>query len=400
MVSMDQRIVRKRPMEMLRNGRGLTDVVKVVTGMRRCGKSTLMEMYADELRTSGVPDEDIVSINLESKEYMDLETPEQLLDAIVGRIGDSGIKYVFIDEVQNVIGWERAISALIVTKRCDIHITGSNSHMLSSELATHISGRYVEISLTPLSFCEYMELHPGDRRQRFNEYLRFGALPEVDPSRGKEFCDAQLMGIYNTVLVKDILRRLERGDARTLEAIARFLYSNIGNITNIDSIADTLKIGNAKVSKYVSMLSEAFLFYDAERYDIVGKKILKTNGKFYASDLGIRNVALKGSGMADISRPLENLVYLELVRRGYTVRIGSIKDREVDFTASKDGRTEYYQVCQTMLAESTRERELYSLGSIRDNYPKTVLTLDDYGLGSEDGIEVVNVIDWFMSSEL
>lgn len=400
MVSMDRRIVRKRPMEMLRNGRGLTDVVKVVTGMRRCGKSTLMEMYADELRASGVPDEDIVSINLESKEYMDLETPEQLLDATVGRIGDSRIKYVFIDEVQNVIGWERAISALIVTKRCDIHITGSNSHMLSSELATHISGRYVEISLTPLSFCEYMELHPGDRRQRFNEYLRFGALPEVDPSRGKEFCDAQLMGIYNTVLVKDILRRLERGDARTLEAIARFLYSNIGKITNIDSIADTLKIGNAKVSKYVSMLSEAFLFYDAERYDIVGKKILKTNGKFYASDLGIRNVTLRGSGMADISRPLDNLVYLELVRRGYTVCIGSIKGREVDFTASKDGRTEYYQVCQTMLAESTRERELYSLGSIRDNYPKTVLTLDDHGLGSEDGIEVVNVIDWFMSSEL
>ena len=396
---MDQRIVRKRPMEMLRSGRGLMDVVKVVTGMRRCGKSTLMEMYADELIASGVPYEDIVSINLESKEYMDLETSEQLSDAVFSRIGNSGIKYVFIDEVQNVIGWERVISALTVTRRCDIHITGSNSYMLSSELATHISGRYVEIELTPLSFREYMELHPGDRRQRFNEYLRFGALPEVDPARGAEFCDAQLIGIYNTVLVKDILRRLERGDARTLDSIARYLYSNVGNLTNIDSIANTLNIGNSKVSRYVSMLCEAFLFYDAERYDIVGKKVLKTNGKFYASDLGIRNVALRGSGMADISRPLENLVFLELVRRGYTVRIGSFRDKEVDFTASKDGRTEYYQVCQTMLSEDTRERELYSLEAIRDNHPKIVLTLDDYGLGSDEGIEIMNVIDWFMSSE-
>ncbi len=384
---------------MLRSGRGLMDVVKVVTGMRRCGKSTLMEMYADELIASGVPYEDIVSINLESKEYMDLETSEQLSDAVFSRIGNSGIKYVFIDEVQNVIGWERVISALTVTRRCDIHITGSNSHMLSSELATHISGRYVEIELTPLSFREYMELHPGDRRQRFNEYLRFGALPEVDPARGAEFCDAQLIGIYNTVLVKDILRRLERGDARTLDSIARFLYSNVGNLTNIDFIANTLNIGNSKVSRYVSMLCEAFLFYDAERYDIVGKKVLKTNGKFYASDLGIRNVVLRGSGMADISRPLENLVFLELVRRGYTVRIGSFRDKEVDFTASKDGRTEYYQVCQTMLSEDTRERELYSLEAIRDNHPKIVLTLDDYGLGSDEGIEIMNVIDWFMSSE-
>lgn len=396
---MDQRIVRKRPMEMLRSGRGLMDVVKVVTGMRRCGKSALMEMYADELMASGVPYEDIVSINLESKEYMDLETSEQLSDAVFSRIGNSGIKYVFIDEVQNVIGWERVISALTVTGRCDIHITGSNSHMLSSELATHISGRYVEIELTPLSFREYMELHPGDRRQRFNEYLRFGALPEVDPARGAEFCDAQLIGIYNTVLVKDILRRLERGDARTLDSIARYLYSNVGNLTNIDSIANTLNIGNSKVSRYVSMLCEAFLFYDAERYDIVGKKVLKTNGKFYASDLGIRNVALRGSGMADISRPLENLVFLELVRRGYTVHIGSFRDKEVDFTASKDGRTEYYQVCQTMLSEDTRERELYSLEAIRDNHPKIVLTLDDYGLGSDEGIEIMNVIDWFMASE-
>lgn len=396
---MSPKVIRRRPMEMLRKGRGLTDVVKVITGMRRCGKSTLMEMYIEELRSSGVPDDDIVSINLESSECFNLDGPEMLLNAILARIGDSGIRYVFIDEIQNIEGWERAVSALIVTGRCDIHITGSNSHMLSSELATHISGRYVEIPLTPLSFREYTELHPGDRRRRFEEYLRFGALPEVDPSRGWDFCEAQLTGIYNTVLIKDVLARTYRGDARALDSIARFLYSNIGNITNIDSIADALGTGNTKVSRYVSMLSEAFLFYAVDRYDIVGKRILKTNGKFYASDLGIRAVALRGSGTADISRPLENLVYIELIRRGYMVRVGSFRDREVDFTVSKDGRIEYYQVCQTMLAENTRERELRSLGSIRDNFPKTVLTLDEYGLGSENGIEVVNVIDWFLSSE-
>lgn len=396
---MGSKVVRRRPMELLRSGRGLMDVVKVITGMRRCGKSTLMGMYADELRDSGVPDGDIIFINLESPECFNLNGPEALLNKILGMIGDSGIKYVFIDEVQNVIGWERVISALIVTGRCDIHIAGSNSYMLSSELATHISGRYVEISLTPLSFCEYMELHPGDRRQRFGEYLRFGALPEIDPARGEDFCEMQLIGIYNTILVKDVLARTDRGDARMLGSIARYLYSNIGNLTNIDSIANVLEVGNSKVSRYVSMLSEAFLFYGVDRYDVVGKKILKTNGKFYASDLGIRTAVLRESGNTDISRPLENLVYLELMRRGYTVRVGSFRDREVDFTASKGGRTEYYQVCLTMLAENTRERELRSLESIRDNHPKIVLTLDVLGLGSENGVEIMNVIDWFMSSE-
>lgn len=396
---MNRRVLRRRPMEMLRKGRGLTDVVKVITGMRRCGKSTLMEMYMEELRNSGIPNDSIISINLESPECFNLEEPEMLLKMLLGRIGDSGIKYVFIDEIQNVMGWEKAISALIVTGRCDIYITGSNSHMLSSELATHISGRCVEIPLTPLSFREYTELHPGDRRQRFGEYLRFGALPEVDPVRGWDFCETQLTGIYNTVLIKDVLARTYRGDARALDSIARFLYSNVGNITNIDSIADALGFGNSKVSKYVSMLSEAFLFYSVDRYDIVGKKLLKTNGKFYASDLGIRNVALRGSGTTDVSRPLENLVYIELIRRGYTVRVGSFRDKEVDFTVSRDGRAEYYRVCQTMLAENTREREMRSLISIKDNCPKTILTLDEYCLGSENGIEVVNVIDWFLSSE-
>ena len=268
--------------------------------------------------------------------------------------------------------------------------------MLSSELATHIAGRYVEVPVTPLSFAEYMELHPGDVNEMFRQYMRFGALPEVDPGRGEEFCEAQLTGIYNTVLVKDVLARTDRGDVVALDSIARFLYSNVGNETNVDTIARALGMGNVKVSRYVRMLEEAFLVYGAERYDIVGKRILKTNGKFYASDLGLRSVALRGAGTADVSRPLENIVYMELVSRGYTVRVGSYRDREVDFTALRSGRTEYFQVCQTMLAEDTRRRELRSLEGIPDNFPKTVLTLDTFGLGSEGGIEIVNVIDWLL----
>ncbi len=393
---MNARVTRRRPMEILRAGRGLFDVVKVITGMRRVGKTTLMAMYADELRGSGVNEADIVWLNLESAECLDVRDSKALLDVLNGRIGDHGTKYVFLDEIQNVDGWETAVSALILTDRCDICITGSNSSMLSSELATHIAGRYVEVPVTPLSFAEYMELHPGDVNEMFRQYMRFGALPEVDPGRGEEFCEAQLTGIYNTVLVKDVLARTDRGDVVALDSIARFLYSNVGNETNVDTIARALGMGNVKVSRYVRMLEEAFLVYGAERYDIVGKRILKTNGKFYASDLGLRSVALRGAGTADVSRPLENIVYMELVSRGYTVRVGSYRDREVDFTALRSGRTEYFQVCQTMLAEDTRRRELRSLEGIPDNFPKTVLTLDTFGLGSEGGIEIVNVIDWLL----
>lgn len=396
---MEQRVYRKSYMDQLRAGKGLLDVVKVVTGMRRAGKSTLLEMYTGELVSEGVDPNDIVSINLETFEYRDVRKRSELDGILLRMIGSSGRKYVFLDEVQNVEGWEESVSSLINTKRCDVYITGSNSKMLSSDLVTHIAGRFVEVSVLPFSFAEYMELHPGDRDLRFNQYLRFGALPEVDPDRGEVFCDSQLRGVFNTVLVEDILKRLGTGDANTLNAIARFLYTNIGNETNVHTIAQALKIGDETVSRYLSKLTEAFLFYESEKYDIVGKRVLKTNGKFYASDLGLRNAALLGAGGTDISRPLENVVYLELIRRGYTVRVGSYRDWEVDFTAIRGGETEYYQVCLTMLSEETRERELRSLNTIKDNFSKTVLTLDRFGLGSENGIKIVNVLDWLTGGQ-
>ena len=280
---------------------------------------------------------------------------------------------------------------------CDVYITGSNSKMLSSELSTHISGRYTEVKVLPLSFSEYLELHPSDDKDsRFRDYLRYGGLPVVNPDSDRTFIEGLLEGIFNTVLVKDVLYRLKTDDVSKITAIAKFLYSNIGNITNIDNIATETGISNPTVSKYVEEMSKAFLFYYAEKYDIVGKKILKTNGKFYASDLGMRNVII-GLGLArDISKPLENVVFMELLRRGYEVRIGSYRDWEVDFTAIGPDGVEYYQICETMLSDDTYKRESRPFKAIKDNCPKTILTLDKFGLGSDDGIKIVNLVDWLL----
>lgn len=396
---MRKEVIREGYLDKLRSGKDLTDVVKVVTGMRRVGKSTLLDQYIASLISGGVDPKDIVKMNLETFVFGDIDTSDKLDRTLLERIGEGGRKYVFLDEIQNVGGWERSVSRLINTGRCDVYVTGSNSKLLSSELATHIAGRFVEIAVLPLSFTEYLELHPGDAERRFSEYLRFGALPEVDPSRGEEFCRAQLTGIFNTVLVDDVLARLGTGDANTLRSVARFLYGNIGNITNTDMVAKALRIGPVTVNRYVGKLEEAFLIHRAERYDIIGKRILKTNAKIYASDLGLRNAVLVGAEGTDISRPLENVVYLELLRRGYAVRIGSYRGREIDFTAVRNGRVEYYQVCLSMMSPETRERELRPLSSVGDNFPKTILTADRLGLGTESGIEVANVTDWLAGVE-
>ena len=253
------------------------------------------------------------------------------------------------------------------------------------------------MKVLPLSFSEYLELHPSDDKDsRFRDYLRYGGLPVVNPDSDRTFIEGLLEGIFNTVLVKDVLYRLKTDDVSKITAIAKFLYSNIGNITNIDNIATETGISNPTVSKYVEEMSKAFLFYYAEKYDIVGKKILKTNGKFYASDLGMRNVII-GLGLArDISKPLENVVFMELLRRGYEVRIGSYRDWEVDFTAIGPDGVEYYQICETMLSDDTYKRESRPFKAIKDNCPKTILTLDQFGLGSDDGIKIVNLVDWLL----
>lgn len=390
-------VLRKDYLSLLEAGKDENTVVKVITGMRRSGKSTLMNQFIEKLKAAGVSDDRIFLINFEMAEYQYINDRTILNKWILDNIPKEGQCYVFLDEIQNVNDWEMSVSALQIMPNCDVYITGSNSKMLSSELSTHISGRYTEVKVLPLSFSEYLELHPSDDKDsRFSDYLRYGGLPVVNPDSDRTFIEGLLEGIFNTVLVKDVLYRLKTDDVSKITAIAKFLYSNIGNITNIDNIATETGISNPTVSKYVEEMSKAFLFYYAEKYDIVGKKILKTNGKFYASDLGMRNVII-GFGLArDISKPLENVVFMELLRRGYEVRIGSYRDLEVDFTAIGPDGVEYYQICETMLSDDTYKRESRPFKAIKDNCPKTILTLDKFGLGSDDGIKIVNLVDWLL----
>ena len=390
-------VLRKDYLSLLEAGKDENTVVKVITGMRRSGKSTLMNQFIEKLKAAGVSDDRIFLINFEMAEYQYINDRTILNKWILDNIPKEGQCYVFLDEIQNVNDWEMSLSALQIMPNCDVYITGSNSKMLSSELSTHISGRYTEVKVLPLSFSEYLELHPSDDKDsRFSDYLRYGGLPVVNPDSDRTFIEGLLEGIFNTVLVKDVLYRLKTDDVSKITAIAKFLYSNIGNITNIDNIATETGISNPTVSKYVEEMSKAFLFYYAEKYDIVGKKILKTNGKFYASDLGMRNVII-GLGLArDISKPLENVVFMELLRRGYEVRIGSYRDWEVDFTAIGPDGVEYYQICETMLSDDTYKRESRPFKAIKDNCPKTILTLDKFGLGSNDGIKIVNLVDWLL----
>lgn len=391
-------VKRSAYLKQLHESKNAPSVIKVITGMRRCGKSTLMEQFIEDLKSEGIGADRIFHVNFETFEGHDLVSPEKLRSEL-RKLPKDGMVYILLDEVQNVKEWELIVAALEAAKNNDVYLTGSNSDMLSTELSTHLSGRYVEINMLPLSFREYLELYPGDATYRFRQYLKYGGLPDTDPDRSERHIRGYLEGVFSTVLIKDVLSRLKTDDVNKIRVIARFLYSNIGNTTNIANIARGTGLNPGTVEKYVREMESALLFHYAEKYDIVGKKLLSTNGKFYASDLGMRNMALDGSETDDMGRPLENAVYLELIRRGYSVRVGSYRDKEVDFTASKGNNVNYYQVTLTVLSEETRTREFRSLESIRDNYPKTVLTLDRFNLGNFGGISVTNVIDWMLDPE-
>jgi len=388
---MNMNIIRTDYLDILSSSKDLSSTVKVLTGMRRTGKTTVLEQYVDRLRSEGIDEANICHINLDLQvEEPDLEWLQTQIDPT---LGTEGMHYILIDEIQDVNGWERLVAMLVARKDCDVYITGSNSKMLSSELSTKLSGRYIEIDILPLSFREYLELHPGDKGSRLGEYLTYGGLPMIDPDKGENICMYQSEGVFNTVLMKDILTRIS-GNPRRLTAICRFLYSNIGNVTNPDRISEALDIPKDDVYKYMDEIVSAHLFYHADKYDIVGKKYLSSKGKYYATDLGMRYLLLNPGDLADLSRPLENAVFFELMRRGYKVSVGSYKDSEIDFTAKKGDEILYYQVTQSMLAEETKTREINPLKKVPDNYRKIVLTTDRLGLGSYEGIEVINVIDW------
>lgn len=388
------------------------DVIKVVTGIRRCGKSTLLMQYQDYLKSIGIEENQIIAVNFEELEYEELCDYKKLYAYIKDRLVADKITYIFLDEIQKVPSFEKVVDSLYVKPNIDIYITGSNAYMLSGDLATLLTGRYVEISMLPLSFSEYMQLSDKDKESAFAGYIKYGGLPFVATmDRTDDKVDTYLEGIYNTVIVKDIEDRQKRQESNSdkrkindiplLKTIAKYLSSVIGSPVSLRGITNYLvssgrKISANTVSNYVDALIESFIFYPAERFDIVGKQLLKANKKYYMVDLGIRNHILPRK-YYDLGFSVENIVFFELLRRGCKVTIGKYQENEVDFVAEKRGEFTYIQVTADMVSESTFDREMKPLYAIQDNYEKIVLTLDKLTVGNYDGIKVVNVIDWLLN---
>lgn len=374
-------------------------IIKVVTGIRRCGKSTLLEMYKNYLLTQGISENQIIYINFEELEYDELLDYKKLYSHIKNQLIDTKMTYVFLDEIQQVENYQKAIDSLYVKKNIDLYITGSNAYLLSGELSTLLSGRYIELSILPLSFKEYWELVGGDKKTAFNKYYLNGGFPYAATIDNKEVRLEYFRGIFNTVLLKDIVERKRISDVKLLEDVIRFLFDNIGNIVSTKKIADTLNSNGRRttsgtIDNYIRALKDAFILYEANRYDIKGKEFLKSLEKYYIVDIGLRNLLL-GERTRDIGHILENIVYLELLRRGYQVSIGKLDLLEVDFIAQKEDKRIYYQVSASVLDEKTYEREFAPLKKINDSYPKYVLTLDEFPMG-EDGIEQKNIIDFLL----
>ena len=396
-------IKRKEYLQQLINWRD-KKVIKVITGVRRCGKSTLMDLYKSCLLEQGVANEQIISINFEDYDYIDLLEPRNFYAYVKERIlSDGRMTYFFFDEIQNVKDFERVVDSLYIKPNVDIYITGSNAYMLSSELATLLSGRYVEIKMLPLSFKEYVEVS-GDEHElprKYRNYIETSSFPYVlDMKQDARVIREYLNGIYNTIVVKDITQRNRFPDTMMLESVLRFAYDNIGNILSTKKIADTMtsdgrKIDTKTVEKYLNALMESYMLYQCKRYNIKGRQYLKTLDKYYSVDMGMRKVLL-GSKAMDAGHILENIVYLELLRRGYDVYIGKVDDLEVDFVAMDDKGMTYYQVSATVRDEKTLKRELASLQSINDHYPKILLTLDDDPEMEYAGIRKINALDWLL----
>lgn len=378
-------------------------IIKIITGVRRCGKSTLMEMFINYLIENGVDKHNIIFINFEDYDFYELRDPSKLYEYIKKLIDPNKQTYIFLDEIQHVTDFPRIVDALYIKNNIDIYITGSNAYMLSSELATLISGRYIEISMLPLSFSEYVA-STGDKTdlaRKYREYIENSSFPyAIELKNQPRDVKAYLEGIYNTVVVKDIVSRKKITDVIMLENVIRFVFDNIGNKLSIRKIADTLNSDGRKtdtktIEKYISGLIESFVIYKAYRYNIKGKELLKTLEKYYVVDIGLRYMLL-GSRSTDVGHILENIVYLELLRRGYDVYVGKFDDLEIDFVAVNDKKTVYYQVAATVRDEKTLERELRSLNSIQDHYEKIILTLDEDPEADYDGIRRINVLDWLI----
>lgn len=378
------------------------NLIKVITGIRRCGKSTIMEIYRDWLKEQGVSIDQIVYLNFEDYDNFELRNPKNLYAYIKPLLIEDKMNYLFFDEIQHVQDFPDIINSLNLKPNVDIYITGSNAYMLSGEIATLLSGRYIEIAMQPLSFNEYVDgTGEYDNLQKaYNDYITRSSFPyTLELNTNSEVSD-YLTGLYNTIVVKDIMSRKRLPDVMMLESVIRFTADNIGNILSTKRIADIMtadgrKIDQKTVERYLNSLCETFFVYEAKRYNIKGKQLLKTLGKYYLVDIGLRRMLL-GSRSFDAGRILENIVYLELLHRQKKVYVGKNDNLEVDFVAIDENNISYYQVAATVRDESTLKRELASLQQINDQYPKYILTLDDDPVADYDGIKRINALKWLM----
>ena len=379
-------------------------IIKVVTGIRRCGKSTLFDLYCEYLQNDGVQRDQIIRINLEDPDYHDVQDYLQLYNLVKDRLIPDKMNYIFIDEVQTVPDFQKAVDGLFIKANCDVYITGSNAYMLSGELTTLLSGRYVEIKMLPLSFREYISAleDETDLQMKYQRYIQNGSFPYILQLSRRRDINAYLEGIYTSIVLKDIVARHRISDAGMLDSVIRFMFDNIGNLCSATNIANTMtsygrKISAPTVENYLSALVESFILYKAGRYDVKGKQHLATGSKYYLSDIGLRYYLL-GSKQVDAGHILENVVYLELLRRGYEVHIGKVGSAEVDFIAIGDYGEEYYQVAYTVndADGKTLTRELAPLESIKDHNPKYLITMDFVPLTSHNGIKQINALEWLL----
>lgn len=378
-------------------------IIKVITGVRRCGKSVLMQLFANELRTSGVNDNQIIVINFEDYDFLELRNPKNLYNYVNSRLVKDKMNYVFLDEIQHVTDYADVVDALYIKENIDLYITGSNAYMLSNEIATLLSGRYVGMKLLPFSFKEYVSARgnkePKDRL--YADYITYSSFPYAASIRQDlQIINDYLRGIYSTIVLKDVMQRNNIGDSMVLESVMAFLADNIGNTLSTKKIADTLtsagrKIDVKTVEKYLTALCESCIVYPVKRYDVKGRGLLKTMEKYYLVDVALRTMLLGTRGV-DYGRVLENVVFLELMRRYPNVYIGKMDNMEIDFIATNGQEINYYQVCASMRDEATRERELKPLETVGDNFPKTVLTLDPDPVTYYNGIKQQNAVDWLL----
>ena len=375
-------------------------LIKVVTGVRRCGKSTLLLQFQNYLKKQGVAPEQIIALNFEDIVNEELLDYHKLYDYVTARLLPDKMTYIFLDEIQAVPEFQKAVDSLFIKDKTDVYITGSNAYLLSGELATLLSGRYVDIQMLPLSFGEYFELVGGSRRDAWNAYFQNGGFPYTASIDDAAVRKDYLSGIYNTVLLKDIVARKRISDVALLESVIKFLFDNVGNVVSSKKIADSLTSYGRKttpitVENYIEALMESFILYKAGRYDVKGKQHLKSLEKYYLVDIGLRRLLL-GDRNVDIGHLLENIVYLELLRRGYKVSIGKVENLEIDFIAESGGDRTYYQVAASVLDPGTFAREIAPLKKVNDYYPRYILSMDEIPM-NEDGIKQLNIVDFLLS---